>query len=206
MAEQKNKITIIAARSGIIVEAKKLKRNLHLGWRLFVLGVCVVAVVAIAVVLLLFTRRDQHHKVAVIQQKTLESNITDVNAVGDMNKLGNDSDMLIKGSQSGDYQVSDKQLAQAYANRGDVEFNQQAYKAAVDDYKKAVSLNGDQQDLVGYNEFVARYHLGERDTLLPLLVTLQKPYKNNHDIGAPEHYDQYQGYIDSLKAGKELDV
>lgn len=208
MTEKSNiveKVEVIAGRAGIIVEARaKLKRKL--GWRLFVIAVCVLAVVAIAVVLALFSHRDKAHKAAVVQQSQLEQSQSSPDAVGDMNKLRSDSDQLIKGSRDGTYTVSDKQLAQAYANRGDGEFNGGDEKAAVADYKQAVKLDSSQQILVGYNEFVGRYHLGERKTLVPLLQTLAKPLQNDHEQGAQQLYAQYQSYISDLQAGKDLDI
>jgi tetratricopeptide (TPR) repeat protein len=205
MSEQTEKVEIIAGRAGIVVAAKK-GTGFRVDWRLPALIVGSLAVLAIGIVLAVYADNRHKHTVAVKQQKSLQASISDANAVGNLNKLKNDSDALIAGAKSGTYAVSDQQLAAAYANKGDVAFNQANYTEAVADYTQAVKLDSSQQQLVGYNEFVARYHLGERKTLVPLLQTLQKPYKDNHDTGMQEHYDQYQTYIDDLQAGKELDV
>jgi hypothetical protein len=157
-------------------------------------------------VLIVFARRDHAHKVAVVNQQQLQQSLNDVNAVGDLGKLKNDSNDLINGAQSGVYQVSDKQLAKAYASRGDVEFNTGDEKAALADYEKAVKLDGSQQVLVGHNEFVARYHHGERKALIPLLQTLAAALQNDHEQGAHQLYSQYQSYISDLQAGKDLDI
>jgi hypothetical protein len=203
--EEPNKVEVIAGRSGIIVEARaKLRTKLR--WRLFVLSVCVVTLAAIAVVLTLFSQRDHRHQVAVAKQSQLQQGQSDVNALGDMSKLQSDSNQLIQGSKSGDYTLSDKQLAQAYANRGDGEFNDGNEKAAVADYEQAVKLDGGQQVLVGYNEFVARYHQGERKALIPLLQALAKSLQNDHEQGAHQLYAQYESYISDLQAGKDLSL
>jgi tetratricopeptide (TPR) repeat protein len=205
MGDKTNKITIIAARSGIVTEAKSVRKS-HLGWRLFTLIVGAVALVAIIVVVILFENRDRAHEVATNKQQQLQTAIGNVDAVGNLTKLLGDSDALIKGQSNGTYSLSDKQLAQAYANRGDVEFNRGDEKSAIADYEQAVKLDGAQQLLVGNNEFVARYHLGERKELISLLQILQKPYKDNYATGMQEHYEQYQSYIDDLQAGKDLDI
>jgi len=205
MSDRIDKVEIIAARSGIIVAAKK-DGGFRLNVPMASLIVGVIALLAIGTVLAVFAAKRHTHEVAVQQQTSLQRDITSADAVGDLDKLKSDSDALIAGADSGDYKVSNKELAQAYANKGDVLFNDNDYAGAITDYKKAVQLDASQQNLVGYNEFVARYHQGERKTLVPLLQTLQKPYKDNHETGMQEHYEQYQSYIDDLQAGKELDI
>jgi tetratricopeptide (TPR) repeat protein len=200
-----NKITIIAGRSGIVAEARRIRKG-HVGWKIFALGVGASALIAIIIVLVVFENRDRTQKIATINQKQLQTTIASVDAVGDPNKLSTDSTALINGAKGGSYKVSDEQLASAYANRGDVEFNNDDYKAALTDYQQAVKLDASQQQLVGRNEFVIRYKQGERKQLIPLLQTLQKPYKNNYATGMQEHYEEYQSYIDDLQAGKELEL
>lgn len=203
--QEPTKVEVIAGRAGIIVEARA-KRKRTLGWRLFVLGVCVAALVAIAVVLTLFTRRDQKHQADVARQSQLQESQNDVNAVGNMKKLQSDSNQLIQGTQDGTYTLTDKQLAQAYANRGDGEFNNGDETAAIADYEKAVKLDVGQQVLVGHNEFVARYHHGERKALIPLLQTLAAALQNDHEQGAHQLYSQYQSYVSDIQSGKDLDI
>jgi Co/Zn/Cd efflux system component len=205
MEANKDKVTIIAGHSGIIVEAGQKKRAL-VGRKLFMIGVGIVAVAAVVVVVLLFANHHKKQEAATKRQNQLQKTVTNVDAYSDISKLHGDSNALIQGAQNGTYKVSNKQLAQAYAARGDAEFNSADEKSAVADYEQAVKLDASLQALVGYNEFVARYHQGERQTLIPFLQELQKPYQNNHDTGAPEQYAQYQGYIDNLQAGKELGI
>lgn len=205
MANEVRKLEVIAGRAGIVFE-ETVRKQSRLLWRIFAISVIVIAAGAIVAVIVLFTHRQRVHTANVAKQKQLQQQLTDVNAVGDLDTLKQDSNTLINGAKDGTFSVSNKQLAQAYANRGDAEFNQGDEKAAIADYEQAVKLDGGQQALVGYNEFVARYHLGERASLVPLLKTLQAPYKNNYDIGMQDQYAQYQKYIDDLQAGKELDI
>lgn len=201
-------VEIVTSRSGIIVETEAPdKRELRVRLSFPLLGMYVLLVAAvIAVVVVVFNRRDHDKQVAVATQRQLVQSVSNANAVGDMSKLGRDSDRLIAGAANGTYTLTDKQLAQAYANRGDVTFNAGDEKSAIADYERAVKLDGSQQVLVGDNEFVARYHQGERGSLVPLLQTLAKPLQNDHEQGAQQLYSRYESYITDLQAGKELEL
>ncbi|HSX31586.1 MAG TPA: hypothetical protein VLE99_06750 [Candidatus Saccharimonadales bacterium] len=194
-----------AASSKVVVGDGKKHRGLRLpSWR--VLGLCVAALVIAGGGVVLYVRYKHHHDVALAQQHQAEQAISDVDRLGDPGALKADSTNLIQGAKDGSYKVSNKQLAAAYAARGDAELAAGDNKAAVSDYEQAVKLDATQKALVGYSEFVARYRTGERKTLIPMLQDMAAPLKNSHEIGAYETYVQYEGYITDLQAGKDLDL
>jgi tetratricopeptide (TPR) repeat protein len=175
----------------------------------YVVITVVVAVILVAGGVLIYRshkHRQRAHEQVMAQQKALKDSIKDVNAIGDLDKVKADANNLINGTQDGTYNVSNKELAQAHMARGDAELNGKDYKAAVADYDQAVKLDASLQTMVGYSQFVARYHLGERGSLIPLLETLSKPLKDSHESGSQQQLAQYETYIADLQSGKELEL
>lgn len=201
MGNTRKKGVVVARSSGITVGSGA---RLHVGVRLRVLGMAAVVLLAVGGVWALCVYRQHVHDQRVVAQHRLQQSIGDVNGLGDTSKLGTDSTGLIQGAASGVYDVSDDNLAKAHAVRGDIELNAGDYKAAVADYTKAVELDSAQKELVAYGQFLARYHLGERKSLVPLLQSLAAPLKDSHNPGAPEQLALYESYVVDLQAGKDL--
>jgi tetratricopeptide (TPR) repeat protein len=205
MGDKKAKGVVIGKSSGMVVGGGA--RHFHLRLRMLVIMVVVIVLsIGMVVGALVYRHNKQTQKKAISTQQKLEKNTTYGNGLGDMDQLKKDSNDLIQGSKSGSYDVSNKQLAQAYASRGDTELNAGDYKSAVADYQKAVELDSSMLQTVGYGEFLARYHLGERKELVSLLQQLEKPLKNNHDPQIQQQVTLYDAYIADLQAGKELEL
>jgi hypothetical protein len=205
MTSTTDKVEMVPAQSGSIATPKKIGRV----WAELsptVLAAAVLAALALGGVLTAFAVHWHAQQVIVRQQKALQSSIDSVDAVGNPSKLKKDSDALIAGAKGGHYKVSAIELAQAYLHKGDIAYSAGDDQGAVADYAQAVALQQSIQLSVGNNEFLARYRLGERKTLIPLLQTLEKPYKNNHATGMQEQYSRYQGYIADLQAGRQLAI
>jgi tetratricopeptide (TPR) repeat protein len=170
----------------------------------------IVLVLALALVLVgvgatvVYLQRKHNHEQVVAKQKKLESRVSDIDSYGNLDKLKTDTNELIKGAGDGTYDVSSKQLAQAYALRGDTKLNERKYQDALDDYKKAVELDASRKVYVGYGEFIARYNLGERKELIPLLRSLQKPLKDSFESQNQQQFALYEQYAADLEAGKDL--
>lgn len=144
---------------------------------------------------------DQHAAAA----KKLQATVRSADSLGNDAKLKADSDSLIQGAANGTYSVKSADLAQAYISRADVELNAGNYKAALADYEKAAQVDSSQKQAVAYGEFLSRYHLGERSTLVPLLQSMEVPLKDNHDDPqAQQQLALYDQYIADLQAGKDL--
>lgn len=192
--------------TGIVVGTGK-KRRFHVSRSMAIVGACVFVVLVIAGGITYVVLHQRHaHQVRVAEQQKLQSNVSDANAIGDPQKLKADSTTLIDGAKSGKYSVSNTNLAKAYTDRGYVELSANNYQPALDDFRKAEQTDPTNKDQAQYGEFLARYHLGERKTLVPLLQEMEKPLQNNHDIGAPQQLAQYDGYITDLQAGKDLEL
>ncbi len=209
MKGHKKKGAAVGTGSGIVVGGGK-QRTLHLGprARLTVVGAAVLLVAGLASVALYVHHRDNTvaHQAVVKRQKQLVAGLNDTNKLGDLTKLKSDSAALIQGATDGSYKVSNKDLAQAYANRGTTELNAGNYKAAVTDFQMAQKLDTSQTQLVGYSEFIARYQLGERKTLIPLLQTLTKPLQNDREPQIQAILVEYNQYIADLQAGQDLPI
>jgi tetratricopeptide (TPR) repeat protein len=202
MADTTDTVETLPVQPGSIVAPKSIgtiRRNLGL-------IVIAVALIAMGVATSVYVSHWRAHQAIVRRQKILQSNIGNANAVGNLGTLKRDSNALIAGARSGQYKLSDVQLAQAYLNRGDVAYSSGDNRAAVADYAKAVALQPSMQLMVGNNEFLARYHLGERKTLIPLLHRLEKPLMHNYEPGVQELLEQYQAYVVNLQAGEDLSV
>lgn len=206
MGEQTKKAVVAAQRSGIVVGSGS--RSFHLGPRLRLALLGVVAIVLLAVVVggvwSLRTHAKQVRAQRAAEQHKLQQSTHDADAMGDPQQLKQDTTTLINGATSGKYDVSNANLGKAYSDRGYVELNSSNYQAALDDFKKAEQLDSTSKAQSQYGEFLARYHLGERKTLIPLLQELEKPLKGSKEVGAAEQLVQYEDYISSLQAGKDL--
>ncbi|HSX06146.1 MAG TPA: tetratricopeptide repeat protein [Candidatus Saccharimonadia bacterium] len=209
MKGREKKGAAVGTGSGIVVGSGK-RRVLHLEPQVRVVAILVVAalVVGVAGTVLYIHHKDNEtaHQAMVNRQKQLVKRLNDANSLGDLTKLKSDSSALIQGAANGTYKVPSKDLAQAYANRGTTELNAGNYKAAIADFQMAEKLDSSQTDLVGYSEFIARYHLGERKTLIPLLQTLAKSLKNNFEPQMQSTLAQYNEYIADLQAGQDLPI
>jgi len=203
MGDRKHKGVVTAKHTGLVVRSRPPR--LHFTARLQLLCLILIVVAAGSAWIVLAQRRAVHNRHVAVQHK-LQHDISDVNSQGNIQKLKVDSDSLIQGVATGAYSMSNKDLAQAYIARGDAELNSGDYKAAIADYAKVVQLDSSQKRLVAYGEFLARYHLGERRTLVPLLESLEAPLKNSHETGAPEQLALYEGYVTDLQAGKDLEL
>ena len=159
-------------------------------------------VVAAGGALYLHVKHAHDQKVA--EQRKVQENLTGKNKLGDLAQLKADSSNLIQGDANGTYNLSNKDLAQAYVNKGDTELSAHNYKGALADYQKAAQLYPADQDLVNYGEFISRYNLGERKTLIPLLQDMAKPLKDNKDPQMQSQLVLYDQYISDLQAGKDL--
>lgn len=200
----------VGTGSGIVVGGAKHRAALHFGprTRLAAMGALVVLAIGLigAAVYMHHKHQADAHQAVVRKQSQLVKNLNDTSKLGDLSKLKSDSSALISGAANGTYKVSNKDLAQAYANRGTAELNATNYKAAITDFQMAEKLDPSQTELVGYSEFVARYYSGERKTLIPLLQTLAKSLKNNYEPQMQSTLAQYNEYIVDLQAGQDLPI
>ncbi len=202
MGKHTNKGVVVASGSGIVI-GTGAKKRIHIGPRMRVVLTCAAVVVLVGGAAGAYAyHKYQDHKAVVAKQKELQSSVT--NSIGDTQKLHTDTTSLIQGATNGTYKISNKDLAAAYAARGDAELNSGDNKSAVTDYGQAVKLEPSMTTTVGYGEFLARYRLGERKTLIPLLQQLDAPIKNSKDFQDQGQSATYESYITDLQQGEEL--
>jgi len=211
MGRRTKKAVVVASGSGMVIGTgaveKKHRRHIRKRWHIgprmrLVLLVAPVAVLVLGIPGAGIARWHTHHSATVSRQKTLQNSAYE--NIGEPDKLAADTTSLIQGAANGTYHVSDKQLAMTYAARGDAELNSGNNEAAVADYKKAVELDSSQVAVVGYGEFLARYRLGERKTLVPLLQQLNALIKNSREFQDQDQSAAYEQYITDLQQGQEL--
>lgn len=202
---------VVAKNSGMVVG--RVKNSLLDRRRVKIYGLCallVLALVGLGVgVNAAYTYKkhtDTVRKTNAVKQQKLQKSISSVDAAGNVQKLKADSDALIKGANNGTYDVSNEQLAVAYASRADTELYAKDYKAAIADYQKAAQLASSQKTAAQYGEFIARYRLGERKALIPLLQALEQPLKNSQEPQSQQQLGLYEQYIADLQAGKDLEL
>lgn len=199
-----------AKSSGVVVGTGQTS-GLHLGPRAKIIALYAAAAIVLGGIgtgVYMYVRHaDEVRQAKVAKQKQLQKKVSDVNGVGDLDKLKADSNTLITGAAKGTYDVSTEELAQAYISRADAELNSKDYKAAVADYQKASKLDSSQKTAALYGEFLGRYRIGERKELVPLLQELQKPLKDDHESpSSQQQFATYDQYIADLQAGKDLEL
>lgn len=201
---------VVVAKSSGMVVGTGARHGLLLGSRAKIYGLCAAVLLVIAGagtgVYVYKKHADKVHRENVAKQRDLQKSVSDVNAVGDVQKLKTDSNNLINGAKNGTYNVSDEQLAAAYVSRADAELNTKDYRAALADYQKAAQLDSSQKTAAQYGEFMSRYRLGERKTLIPLLEQLKQSLQKSDEPMSGQQLGLYSQYIADLQAGKDLDI
>jgi tetratricopeptide (TPR) repeat protein len=205
MGDHTGKVVVNAGKSGIVVETEA--KHWPAATRLLLVATCTLLAVALGGTTTVWYLHHKHaHDALVAQQQQLQKSVTGADRIGNITKLKADSDSLIQGAADGTYKLTNVQLAQAYNSRADTELSGGNYKEALADYQKAVQLDASLTITVGYGEFLARYHLGERETLVPLLQTLEKPLQNDHEMQSQQQLALYQSYETDLRAGRDLAI
>lgn len=208
MGKQTKNAVVAAQSSGIVIGSGG--GRFRVGARMRVVLLCVLVAIVVGGAAGGYWAYHAHNQHVQAQrtaaQHTLQKNIADANALGNPQKLQQDSTNLIDGAANGKYDVSNADLAAAYSNRAYVELNDGKYQPALDDFRKAEQLDPSSKANSQSGEFMARYHLGERKTLIPLLQEIEKPLKNSQETGAAQQLIKYDGYISDLQAGKDLDI
>jgi len=176
---------------------------------LIVAGI-VLFVIIVAVVVVVADKYKAHHQSeqarAAKQAQLLGAVMHPENYTSNPAALKAKSTELINGVKQNTYKLTAKQLAQAYAARGSAELSLRDYAPAAKDYEQAVKTDASMQSTVAYQEFLARYKAGERQTLIPLLQQMADSLKDSHNSFLQSDRANYEQYIQDIKNNQDIEL
>lgn len=164
----------------------------HTGW---IVGSGVLILV-IAFVLVIFvypfrSKRDASNAAAA-QEQNLQSLLVTAQHDNSNATIASTTSQLVTGAKSGQYTLSNDQLATYSMEEGTAELNLQNYSQALTAFQAAAKL--DQADQFGalQGEVQAGYALGERQQLIPLLkqLVILAGQSGNAIAGSPQQYQK----------------
>jgi hypothetical protein len=167
--------------------------------------VAVVIVVAIVVAVWLYMRppgRDMAAENAEIA--TLQSSLDTATSNADYQGVINITSQLINGAKNGSFSLSNSQLALYHTDRAEAYLGQNQYALVTPDCEATVSLDSSQKLAALEIEFEARYKLGDRQQLIPILQEIISLAKNNGGSGNIDAVQQYQQDIQSIQQNQEI--
>lgn len=113
---------------------------------------------------------------------------------------------LIDGVKKGTFSLSKAQLASIYLQRAAAYLQLGTYVAADNDAAKATSYDAAQELAPLQIELRARYQLGQRQQLIPILQRLMVLKAKTTDPMADSAITQWQGVIDAIKANQDIQL
>jgi hypothetical protein len=199
---------VVAKGSGMVVgTGAKRRRVLHVGPRVRVAVLCVVALAIVGgASWVIYTQVGNHgsHKPKKSVQAQLQDNIHDAYKIGKPDQLNQDATELINGAASGKYHVSNQQLSAAYLGRANAELNKKGYEAAVADYAQAIKLDSANELAALQGEVEARYYMGQRKELIPLYQRLADLESKSESPMRGSHRTHYLDNMQALQNGQEI--
>ncbi len=112
---------------------------------------------------------------------------------------------LISGEKSGKFKIERGQLGDIYLSRATAYFNQKKYSAAMSDFEQAGKLHSINQKAALQGQIQAGHALGQKKELIPLFEKLIAVTKKSDTPNASSSITQYQGSIDKLQKGQDIE-
>ena len=181
----------------VVISSEERKKSvLKIGALVATVGGVVVAVLVVAITL--WVQR-------VNEQKKLQSELASAVNANDNREVVTVATQLIDGQKARKYSVNNHDLAIDYLDRASSHLNLKQYPEAVPDFQEATKLDGSDKQAALQGEINARYMLGERKELVPLLQQLIDAIKHDPDPMnvTPE---QYEGAIKAIQNNQEPDL
>ena len=157
---------------------------------------------------LLWVFKPAHHDDAALnkaEQQTLQTSLGLALDSSDDQTIVNTTTQLIDGAKSGRFSFSNGMLAQYYLDEATSLLNLKQYAQAIPAFEEAPKLDSSNQQAALEGEVMARYDMGQRQQLIPLLEQLKQLAKNSGDplSNTPE---QYQADITAIQHNQEVNL
>src|SRR5487761_1645163 len=136
-------------------------------------------------------------------QTTLSSDL-DSGEASNTSNIINVTTQLINGVKAKNFTISNSQLAMSYLDRATAYLNQNQYAQAVADSESATSVDSSDKLPAYQIEFEARYQIGDRQQLIPMLQQIVQLLESGGKPGNRDNLLQYQQDIQSIQQNQEI--
>lgn len=173
--------------------------------RRLIRGIAVLILVAIVagVIVGVLNHQSEENK---LRQASLETSLNGAENRSDDNQIISIASELIEGENDGKFKIADSPLSDIYLARATSYLNQKKYQLAADDFAKAGKLSSENQKASLQGEIMARHALGQKKELIPLFEKLIEVTKKSDIPNASSSITQYQGSIDKLQKGQDIEL
>ena len=167
-----------------------------------------VAILAVALVIAGFVvyslgKQSEDDK---LKQSSLRNSLNSAQNRSDDKATIKYSTELINGQKNGSFSLNDKDLGNVYLARAVSSLNTKDYKQAANDFPEAGKLNAENKKAALQGEIESRYRQGERKQLVPLYEELIEVTKKSNVPNASSSITQYEGTIEALQKGQDIDI
>jgi hypothetical protein len=176
------------------------RRNLYM-----LAAILLVAIVAAIVVII---RLDRKPPVNTVAQKQLQSQLQDAENATNSAAVVSYTGQLIDGAKQGIYVISNTDLGLLHLKKASALSTLGENQAAIPEYKAAAQLNSSLNKIALAGEVEARYALGERQQLIPLLRQLvtEEQKSSTTDPAASGMASIYQNAIQAIQNNQEVSL
>lgn len=140
------------------------------------------------------------------EQHTLQVSLTTALNEANDKQIVSITNRLINGEKQGRFQIDNATLSGYYLVLASSDVNLNNYADAVTAYDTAQKLDSSSQFAALQGELIAKYKLGQRQQLIPLLEQLKAAAKKNNPDQQSGTPAQYQYDIERLQHNQEINL
>jgi tetratricopeptide (TPR) repeat protein len=166
------------------------------------IAVLILIVIIAGVIIGIMNHQSEQNK---LRQKSLQTSLQSAEGRNDDQQIISIASELIKGKDSSKFKIEKSDLGDIYLARAMSYLNQKKYQAAADDFAQAGKLHSINQKAALQGEIQARHALGQKKELIPLFEKLIEVTKKSDTPMASSSITQYQGSIDKLQKGQDIE-
>lgn len=173
--------------------------------RRLVKGIAIVAAIIVVawVIFYIFNHQSQSNR---LQQQSLQNSLSGAEGRSDDQEIIAKATALIDGQKTGKFKIEKPQLSDIYLARAMSYMNQKKYSSAIPDFEQAGKLQSENEKASLQGEIQARHALGQRKELIPLFQKLITVTQKSTSPTASSSITQYQGSIDKLQKGQDIEL